>query len=142
MAKLAPHCKKHALEHTGCSSKADEDARKACKTLEGKPSWPSCMSNRFDYYLVEYCKDIVCPGDPFALASGTVQTAASTTMHGAAEVDASGHRGGFSTQEAALAVRADFEKGSGAGKGLDPNKVRLAVGLGLGLLALIYFVKR
>jgi len=91
------------------------------------------MDAYYENGLVLHCKDVVCPGDPFAIKDEGLSASARTSSVKA------GEGGGYTGKDADLVSSEAFERGdSGPGGGAaDAKNLRLYLGVGVGVVSVL-----
>ena len=129
--RLVGDCRKEALRNP-CQDEARKIAEEKCKNITGMGRG-NCMNYHFEQQLAIKCRDVVCPGDQFAVEEGVMRQGSSTTMLRADQ------GGGFTTADQNFVLTqgsesGDREKASGGGTSPDKMKVYLALGVGVVVL--------
>jgi len=133
--QLSAKCHKAAIQNP-CKTKAFAHAADKCKGNTGM-AYGRCMDSIYESALVTYCADVVCPGDPFAIKVSAASTGSKTTQEGAEG------GGGFTGRQSEYAVSQEFKsEGGEEGGGLDPTKLRLYLGAGIGVIVVLAILRR
>lgn len=135
--RLSEKCRKAAIQDP-CSQLAAQEAAKRCAAQKDKPygAYGRCMNANFELQLIEKCGKIVCPGDPFMVEDTGTSSISRTTQTRA------GEGGQYSTHEESIAMKTSFDTPEGEEGGVDPSKMRLYLGLGIGVVVLLIMARK
>lgn len=133
MQRLSDKCRKAALQNP-CAKAAEEAAWAICKDVDPRGRG-ACMGQVYELKLIEKCGQIVCPNDPFMIKETGTSSAAFTTQQRASE------GGILAKPEASVTMQTSFDAPESGG-GVDPSKMRLYLGLGIGVVVLLIMAKK